>query len=74
MEATMNLFRLRVEKDFAAKRQVRTWLVVADSLLDAISVVPEGFSVKAITVEVGTDLEARRPDTPIASIGAPLVH
>ena len=70
----MNLFRLQVEEDLAAKRQVRTWLVVADSLLDAISVVPEGFSVKAITVEVGPALQARRADTPTASIGAPLVH
>lgn len=48
----MNIFHLHAEKDFGGTRDARLWLVVADSLFDAVSLVPEGFYVKAAEVQV----------------------
>jgi hypothetical protein len=67
----MNLFHLHVEKEPGATSRTRTWLVIADSLFEAISVVPEGFSVKAVEVQVGTAVDPRRV---IKSTGASIVH
>lgn len=67
----MNLFHLRVEKEQGATSSSRTWLVVADSLFEAISVVPDGFSVKVVEVQVGAAVDPRRV---IKSIGVPVVH
>jgi hypothetical protein len=67
----MNLFQLRVETDQATTLRSRTWLVIADSMLEAISVVPEGFSVKSVEVRVGTALHPHRL---IKSTGTPVVH
>jgi hypothetical protein len=47
----MNIFRLHTEKQSNEACDTRTWLVVADSLLDAVSLVPEGFYVKAAEIE-----------------------
>ena len=47
----MNVFRLHAEKEQGAMRVAGTWLVVADNLFDAISLVPEGLCVKAVEIE-----------------------
>jgi hypothetical protein len=67
----MNLFHLHVEKEQGARSRSRTWLVVADSLLEAMSVVPEGFSVKAVEVQVGA---AANLPLAIKWIDAPIIH
>ncbi len=67
----MNLFHLDAEIEQGATCGRWTWLVVADSLFEAMSFVPEGFSVKAIEVQVGT---ARGPLRVVASSGAPTIH
>lgn len=46
----MNLFHLHVEKEQGATPHSSTWRVVADSLFEAMSVVPDGFAVKAVEV------------------------
>lgn len=56
----MNLFHLRAEKEQGETRRPRTWLVIADSLYEAMSFVPEDFCVKAIEVEVGSVRGPRR--------------
>lgn len=67
----MNLFHLHVEKDRGTRSSAQTWLVVAESLLEAISVVPEGFSVKAVEVQLGT---AGDPCLVVKSLAAPVLH
>ncbi len=67
----MNLFHLHVEKEQGATSRSRTWLVVADSLFEAMSVIPEGFSVKAVEVQVGNAVDPRRF---IKSSGTLVVH
>ena len=69
-EAEMNLFRLRSEKEHGEVRSLRTWLVVAGSLYEAMSLVPENFAVK--TVKVEPDAVAG-PARVIGSMGAPIV-
>jgi hypothetical protein len=71
METEMNLFHLHVEGEQGATSRSRTWLVIADSLFEAISVVPDGFSVKAVEVQVGGAVDPRRV---IKSIGVPVVY
>jgi hypothetical protein len=70
-ESQMNLFQLRIEREWGTTLRSRTWLIVADSLIEAISVVPEGFSVKSVEVRVST---AVHPHRLIKSTGAPVVH
>ena len=70
-ESEMNLFQLRIEREWGTTLRSRTWLIVADSLIEAISVVPEGFSVKSVEVRVST---AVHPQRLIKSTGAPVVH
>jgi hypothetical protein len=67
----MNLFHLHVEKEQGARSRSRTWLVVADSLFEAISIVPEGFSVKAVEVQLGAAVD---PPRVIKSTPTPVVH
>ena len=67
----MNLFRLHVEKEQGAQPHSQTWLVVANSLFEAMSVLPDGFEVKSIEVRVGTAVDPRRVIRPV---GAPVVH
>lgn len=67
----MNLFRLHAEIEQGATCGHRTWLVIAGSLFEAMSFVPEEFSVKAIEVQVGA---ARGPLRVVASSGAPIIH
>lgn len=67
----MKLFHLHVEKEQEGMPRSRTWLVVADSLFEAMSVVPDGFAVKAVEVQVGTAVDPRRV---IRSIAAPVMH
>lgn len=67
----MTLYHLRVESEQGARSSSRTWLVLADSLFEAISVVPDGFSVTAIDVQTGTVVDPRRA---IKAISEPVVH
>ena len=70
-EAALNLFRLHVEKDQGETFRPTTWLVIVGNLFDAMSSVPEGYSVKAVDVEVGT---VAGPGRVIGRIAAPTVH
>lgn len=67
----MNLFHLHVEKDHEEALRPTTWLVIAGNLFDAMSSVPEGYSVKAVDVEVGA---VAGPDRVIGQIIAPTMH
>lgn len=67
----MNLFHLHVEKEQGVMPRPQTWLVVADSLFEAMSVVPDGVAVKAVEVQVGAAVDPRRVIRPVA---APLTH
>jgi len=67
----MNIFHLHAEEEQGRVRDAGTWLVVADSLLDAISLVPEGFCVKAVEVQLAT---VAGPGRVIGCFGAPTVH
>jgi len=67
----MNRFHLHAEKEQGETRGPRTWLVVAGSLFEAMSTVPEGYSVKAVEVEVGA---VAGPGQVIGWIGAPTIH
>ena len=44
----MNLFRLRSEREHGEVRSLRTWLVIAGNLYEAMSLVPENFAVKTV--------------------------
>ena len=67
----MNLFHLHVEKDQGETLRPTTWLVIAGNVFDAMSSVPEGYSVKALDVEVGA---VAGPGRVIARIAAPTMH
>ena len=67
----MNLFHLHIEKDQGEILRPTTWLVIAGNLFDAMSSVPEGYSVKAADVEVGAVADSGRV---IARIAAPTMH
>lgn len=56
----MNLFHVHAEKERGEPRGPQTWLVIADSLLEAMSFIPEDFSVKAVEVGVGAAAGPRR--------------
>lgn len=47
----MNIFHLYAEKETGGMRDARMWLVIAANLFDAVSLVPEGFYVKAAEVQ-----------------------
>lgn len=67
----MNLFHLHAEKEQDRPRGLRTWFVIAESLFEAICLVPEGFSVKAVEVRVGTVSGPRRL---LGWMGSPRIH
>jgi hypothetical protein len=48
----MNVFRLHAERVQEGTRDSRTWFIIADSLTDAVSLVPEGFYVKDAEIGV----------------------
>lgn len=76
-EIEMNFFHVQAEKDqeVACDQEVtcgpRTWLVIADSLFEAMSLIPDGFSVKAVKVRIGA---VAGPGRVIGWIGAPTMH
>ena len=67
----MNLFHLHVEKEQGTMPRPQTWLVVADSLFDAMSVVPDDIAVRAVEVQVGAAVDPRRV---IRRVAALVVH
>ena len=67
----MNLFRLHAEKKRGEILHPTTWLVIASTLFEAISAVPEGYFVKAVDVEVGA---VAGPGRVIGWIAAPTLH
>jgi hypothetical protein len=67
----MNLSHLHAEKEQGRTSGLRTWVVIAESLFEAISFVPEGFSVKAAEVQVRTVSGPRRV---IGWTGSPSIH
>lgn len=70
-EIEMNLFHVQAEKARGAACSPRTWLVIAGSLFEAMSLIPEGFSVKGVKVRIGT---VTGPGRVIGWIGAPTMH
>lgn len=67
----MNLFHLHAEKEQGETLRPTTWLVIAGSLFEAMSSVPEDYSVKAVDVGVGT---VAGPGRVIGWIAKPTVH
>ena len=67
----MNIFHLHAEKEQGHGRDPGTWLVIADSLFEAISLLPEGFLVKTVEVQVAA---VAGPGRVIGCIDAPTVH
>jgi hypothetical protein len=47
----MHIFHVHAEKEPGGTRDARTWLVISDNLLDATSLVPGGFRVKAVEIQ-----------------------
>lgn len=50
----MNLFHIEVEPEQDETARMRTWLVVADSLFVAISLIPDGYTPKSVEVQLDT--------------------
>jgi hypothetical protein len=67
----MNIFHLQAEKEQAGARDSGTWLVVADSLFDAISLVPDEFRVKAVDIQLAA---VAGPGRVIGCFAAPPMH
>jgi hypothetical protein len=67
----MNLFHLHIENEHGGMHDERNYLVIADSLFDAISFVPEGFRVKGIDIQV---VAVAGPGRVIGCFAAPTVH
>ena len=53
MQKQMNVFHIHAERQQKGGRNARIWLVIAESMTDAMSLVPDGFSVKAVGIQVG---------------------
>ena len=49
----MNVFHIHAERQRKGGRDARIWLVIAESMTEAMSLVPEGFSVRAVGIQVG---------------------
>lgn len=56
----MNLFHLHIEAEHDAMFRPHTWIVIAGSLRDALSVVPDGLSVKSVQIQPGIAVDPRR--------------
>lgn len=67
----MNIFHLHAEKQSDGMRDEGIWLVVADSLFDAVSLVPEGFYVKAAEVQMAA---VAGPGRVIGCFAPPTIH
>lgn len=67
----MNIFHLHAEKGQGRTRDAGIWLVVAESLFEAISFVPEGYCVKAIEIQLAV---VTGPGRVVGCFGAPTVH
>ena len=67
----MILFHVHAENEQGKTRAPRTWFVIAGSLIDAVSLIPDGLSVKAIEVRVGT---VAGPGRVIGSLAESTVH
>ena len=48
----MHIFHLHAEKRQGRTGDTRKWLVVADTLPDAVSLVPDGFCLESVEVQV----------------------
>lgn len=64
----MNLFHLEAEHEQDEPTALRTWLVAAESLLDAISLVPDGYTMKSAEAQLGG---ASEPGRVIGWMGPP---
>ena len=67
----MNIFHLHTENEPEGKRDSCTWLVIAETLFDAVSLIPEGYRVKAADVQVA---ETTGPSRVVACFGRPTLH
>lgn len=67
----MNLFRVEVEEGWNNTSSGRTWLVAADSLFDALSLIPDSSTVKSVEVQVAV---AQGPGRVIGWMGPRVVH
>lgn len=63
----MTLFHLHVEAEHGSIPRSRTWIVLAGSLFEALSLVPDGVSVKSVEVQRGTVVDPRRLIKPAGS-------
>jgi len=52
-EGLMNLFRVVAEREQEEAAGARTWLVVAGSLFEAMSLIPDSYTAKVVEVRVG---------------------
>lgn len=48
----MNVFHIEAEREQDETAGVRTWLVVAGNLFEAMSLVPDGYTVKSVEVQL----------------------
>jgi len=67
----MNLFHVYADRVQGERPGPRKWLVVADSLFEALSLIPRDRSVKAIEVQIGN---VAGPVRLIGAMGARTVH
>lgn len=67
----MNLFRVMAETEQDEPADPRMWLVAADSLFQAISLVPDHYIVKSVDVQLDAALG---PERVIEQIAAPTFH
>ena len=70
-ERKMNLFRLHAENEQGETRSLRMWTVIAGNLYEAVSLIPEDFSVNAVTVQSSV---LAGPGRAIGSISESIVH
>jgi hypothetical protein len=56
----MHIFHLHAEKELNGTLDTCTWPVIADSLLEAASLMPEGFYMKTAEVQKATIAGPRR--------------
>ena len=56
----MTIYHLEAEHELDEPTTLRTWLVVAESLFDAISLVPDDYTVKSAEVQLERASEAGR--------------
>ncbi len=66
----MNIFHLHAERRSGGVREAGIWLVVADSLVDALSLVPQRLYVKAAEVQIAA---VAGPSRVIACLARPTI-